>query len=116
MFPALFWYDTYYYIIMISPNLNPPTISYLMRYGPTAAIAGIPIVVGWGHCDSFADRAPVVFQQVVRPSNEFRSFAYSMDAAPQWWSRRGPPEHAPRHQKVALCIFSLHVHALPLRV
>ena len=35
---------------------------------------------------------------------------------PQWWSRWWPPWDAPRHQKVALYILSLHVHALPLRV
>ena len=35
---------------------------------------------------------------------------------PQWWFRQWPLEDAPRHQKVALCILSLHVHALRLRV
>ena len=33
---------------------------------------------------------------------------------PQWWFRQWPPWDAPRHQKVALCILSLHV--LPLRL
>ena len=35
---------------------------------------------------------------------------------PQWWSRRWPPWDAPHRQKVALCILSLRVHAIPLRV
>ena len=35
---------------------------------------------------------------------------------PQWWSRRWPPWDAPHRQKVALCILSLRVHTLPLRV
>ena len=35
---------------------------------------------------------------------------------PQWWSRRWPPWDAPHRQKVALCIISLRVHAIPLRV
>ena len=34
----------------------------------------------------------------------------------QWWSRRWPPWDAPHRQKVTLCILSLRVHALPLRV
>ena len=35
---------------------------------------------------------------------------------PQWWSRGWPPWDAPHRQKVALCILSLRVHAIPLRV
>ena len=35
---------------------------------------------------------------------------------PQWWSRRWPPWDAPHRQKFALCIISLRVHAIPLRV
>ena len=35
---------------------------------------------------------------------------------PQWWSWRWPPWDAPHRQKVALCIISLRVHAIPLRV
>ena len=35
---------------------------------------------------------------------------------PQWWSRRWPPWDAPHRQKVALCLISLRVHAIPLRV
>ena len=35
---------------------------------------------------------------------------------PQWWSRWWPPWDAPHRQKVALCILSLRVHAIPLRV
>ena len=36
---------------------------------------------------------------------------------PQWWSRRWPPWDAPPHrQKVALCLISLRVHAISLRV
>ena len=35
---------------------------------------------------------------------------------PQWWSRRWSPWDAPHRQKVALCILSLRVHAIPLRV
>ena len=35
---------------------------------------------------------------------------------PQWWSQWWPPWDALRRQKVALCIISLRVHSLPLRV
>ena len=35
---------------------------------------------------------------------------------PQWWSWRWPPWDAPHRQKVAWCIISLRVHAIPLRV
>ena len=35
---------------------------------------------------------------------------------PQWWSRRWPPWDNPRRHKVVLCILSLRVHDVPLRV
>ena len=92
---------------------------------PPAAIAGIPTFVGSRHYDSFADRAPVYFTCgcpaqptiLTKPKNlQLLYISILKNRMPQWWSRRWPPWDAPHRQKVALCILSLRVHAIPLRV
>ena len=45
------------------------------------AIAGIPIAVGSGHCDSFADRAPVDFICRCPAIKWIPESSYSRDAA-----------------------------------
>ena len=61
LFPEIFLYDTYHYICMIGPLLKWTYHQLSNVEPPPAAIAGIHIFVGLGHCDSFADRAPVDF-------------------------------------------------------
>ena len=102
--------------VWLVPYSNPPTIIYPMLCVPPAGVAGIPIFVGLGHCDLFADRAPVDFICGYPTLKRVRESVSPIVRMLQWWSRRWPLWDAPRHQKVASCILSLRVNALPLRM
>ena len=100
------WYDTYHFICIIGPLLKwtyhqlsnverpprRPLLEYLSSLGRSTAI----------HLRMSGPQMGSGVSPIVRMS--------------QWWSRRWPPLDAPHRQKVALCILSLRVHAIPLRV
>ena len=108
-----FWYDTYHCICMIGSLLKWTYHQLSNVERPPAAIAGMPTFVGSRHYDSFAG-TPIFHLRMSGP--QMGSGVSPVIRMPQWWSRWWPPWDAPHRQKVALCILSLRVHAIPLRV
>ena len=110
-----FWYDTYHYICMIGPLLK-------LTYHQLSNVERTP----GGHCWNTYLRWVQSLRFICGSGT--RRFHLRMSGPqmgsgvspivrmPPWWSRRWPPWDAPHRQKVALCILSLRMHALPLRV
>ena len=85
-------------VIQCGASPRRPLLEYLPSLGRVTAIH-----LRIGH--------PYISPADVRPSNGFGSLAYDKDAAVV-----DPVVAAPHRQKIALCILSLRVHAIPLRV
>ena len=110
-----FWYDTYHFICMIGPLLK-------WTYHQLSNVERPP----GGHCWNTYLRWVEALRFIcgsgtrifhLRMSGpQMGSGVSPIIRMPQWWSRRWPPWDAPHRQKVALCILSLRVHAIPLRV
>ena len=111
-----FLYDTYHFICMIGPLLK-------WTYHQLSNVERPP----GGHCWNTYLRWVEALRFIcgsgtrifhLRMSGPQMGLGVSpIIRMPQWWSRRWPPWDAPPHrQKVALCLISLRVHAIPLRV
>ena len=110
-----FLYDSYNYIYMLGPQLES-------TYHQLSSVVRIP----GGHCWNTYLHWVWSLQFICRSGS--RTFhlwvsgpqmglgVSSAVKMPQWWSRRWLPWDAPRHQKVASCILSLHMHALPFQM
>ena len=111
-----FWYDTYHFICMIGPLLK-------WTYHQLSNVERPP----GGHCWNTYLRWVEALRFIcgsgtrifhLRMSGPQMGLGVSpIIRMPQWWSRQWPPWDAPPHrQKVALCLISLRVHVIPLRV
>ena len=93
-------------IIQCGASPRRPLLEYLPSFG-----RGTTIHLRIGH--------PYISPADVRPSNGFGSLAHNKDATvvvPAVAAVGRPPPPPPHRQKVALCLISLRVHAIPLRV
>ena len=110
-----FLYDTYHFICMIGPLLKWTYHQFTNVERPPGGHCW-NTYLRWVEALRFICGSGTRIFHLRMSDPQMGSGVSPIIRMPQWWSRRWPPWDAPHRQKVALCILSLRVHAIPLRV